>query len=412
MQRAVENSYKTVENIKDDFPLWQEGASPDLIYLDSAATTQKPVQVIEAITNYYSTSNANVHRGTYNLAEKATRLYEETRRDIQEFINADSSDEIIYVSGTTEGINLVANCFAAPILDSGSEIVVIASEHHSNLIPWQQLCHRKNARLVVAPIDKQGDIQMDKLENSLSEKTKLVAVSHISNSLGTINPVREIIKKAHKFNIPVLIDGAQNAGHHSTDVQDLDCDFYVFSGHKIYGPTGTGVLYGKSKWLEQMDPYRFGGEMVQSVSYEKTSFKKIPYKFEAGTPNIAGVAGLKAAISFLRKVGMSTVSARSKELLDYATKLLTPIDELKIIGTSETKSGIISFTIPGVHPHDVSTFLNEYGIAVRSGHHCSQPVMDFFGIPGTTRVSFGIYNDFQEIDQLVDVVKKAITYFS
>jgi len=412
MQRAAEKPYKTLENIKDDFPLWQEGASPDLIYLDSAATTQKPVQVIEAITNFYSNSNANVHRGTYDLAEKATRLYEETRKDIGEFINAESSEEIVFVSGTTEGINLVADCFAAPILDSGDEIVVMASEHHSNLIPWQQLCHRKNARLVVAPIDKRGDIEIDKLENSLSGKTRLVAVSHISNSLGTINPIREIINKAHKFNIPVLIDGAQNSGHHSTDVQELDCDFYVFSGHKTYGPTGTGVLFGKSKWLKQMDPYRFGGEMVQSVSYEKTSFKKIPYKFEAGTPNIAGVAGLKAAISFLRKVGMSTVSARSKELLDYATKQLAPIDELEFIGTSNTKSGIISFSIPRVHPHDVSTFLNEYGIAVRSGHHCSQPVMDFFGIPGTTRVSFGIYNDFQEIDQLASVVKKAITYFS
>ena len=404
----------TIEEIRKEFPLL-EGLNQDgckLVYLDSAATTQKPRQVIEQLTNYYTTTNANIHRGTYDLAEKATRDFEKTRTQIQQFIHAEKPEEIIFVSGTTEAVNLVADSYVEPILNAGNEIVVSAMEHHSNLVPWQQLCLRKNAKMQVLPMNEQGEIRLEKLADLLSGKTKLVAVSHISNALGTINPVKEIVSIAHEYGVPVLVDGAQNAGHHRTDVVDLDCDFYAFSGHKMYGPTGIGILYGKEKWLEQMRPYRYGGEMVKTVRFEKSSFKELPHKFEAGTPNIAGVAGLQAAVAYIENLGIEYISEHSYALLNYATEKFLQIRGITIIGQAASKSGIISLTAKDIHPHDMSTFLNEYGIAVRAGHHCSLPVMEFFKIPGTTRISFGIYNTTKEIDYLVQCIEKAIKYFA
>lgn len=405
---------KTIEGIRSEFPLI-EGMNREgnkLVYLDSAATTQKPRQVIDQLVSYYTNSNANIHRGTYDLAEKATHEFENTRKRIQQFIHAEKSEEIIFVSGATEAINLVADTFVEPILNIGDEIVVSAMEHHSNLVPWQQLCLRKNALLQVLPMNKQGEIRLEKLTDLLSGKTKLVAVSHISNALGTINPVKEIVSIAHEYGVPVLVDGAQNAGHHRTDVIELDCDFYAFSGHKMYGPTGTGVLYGKEKWLEQMRPYRYGGEMVKTVRFEMSSFKELPHKFEAGTPNIAGVAGLQAAVEFLENLGMEYISKHSNVLLQYATEKLEEIKGITIIGCAARKSGIISLTAKDIHPHDMSTYLNEHGIAVRAGHHCSLPVMNFFEIPGTTRISFGVYNTTKEIDYLTQCIEKAIKYFA
>ncbi len=405
---------KTIEEIRSEFPLIERmnRDGKKLVYLDSAATTQKPQQVIDQLVSCYTTTNANPHRGAYDLAEKATRVFENTRTRVQQFIQAKKPEEIIFVSGATEAINLVADSYVEPILNAGDGIVVSAMEHHSNLVPWQQLCMRKNARLIVLPMNQEGEIILEKLAGLLSEKTKLVAVSHISNALGTINPVKELISVAHDNGVPVLVDGAQNAGHHPTNVTALDCDFYAFSGHKMYGPTGTGILYGKEKWLEQMKPYRYGGEMVKAVRFEESSFKELPHKFEAGTPNMAGVAGLQAAVDYMDDLGMEFISKHSDALLQYATGKLQEIEGITIVGRAARKSGIISLTAKDIHPHDLSTYLNEYGIAVRAGHHCSLPVMEFFNIPGTTRISFGIYNTTEEIDYVTQCIKNALNYFA
>ena len=397
--------------IKKDFPIFQqpiENGKP-LIYLDNAATTQKPQVVIDAINQYYQKQNANIHRGIYTLAATATQAYENVRKQVQQFIGAGSHTSVIFTSGTTEGINLVANSFAAPRLLPGDEILISAMEHHSNLIPWQMICKQKGAHLRVIPLSENGELEIEQFEKLLTHRTRMLALVHISNSLGTVNPIKKMIERAHQKSIPVLIDAAQSMASHQINVSELDCDFLVFSGHKIFGPTGIGVLYGKEKWLEEMPPYQFGGEMIRSVSFEETTFAKLPHKFEAGTPNIAGVAGLGKAIEYINGIGKLKIENHNKQLLDYATTQLSVIDGFQIIGKAKKKSGILSFMIDGVHPHDVATILNEYGIAVRAGHHCAQPVMNFYNIPGTARASFSIYNTKSDINQLalaIEAVKQ------
>lgn len=393
--------------MRNDFPI----LNGNLIYLDNAATTQKPYCVIEAISNFYRFSNSNVHRGVYSLSEKATEAYEGVRDRVVKFLNAKNRSEIIFTSGTTEGINLVASSFGSRI-KKGDEILVTEMEHHSNIVPWQILCEKTGAKLRVVPINIRGELDMEKFRRMLNKNTKLVAVVHVSNSLGTINPVKKMISIAHEKNIPVLVDGAQSAGHMKIDVQDLDCDFFVFSGHKIYGPTGIGVLYGKEKLLEKMPPYQSGGDMILKVSFKKTLYKELPYKFEAGTPNIEGVIGLGAAIHYIEKIGFEKICALEEELLEYATLKLNEIKGLKIIGNAKMKGPIISFVIDGIHTHDVATFLDNENIAVRTGQHCTAPVMDKFKIPGTTRLSFAVYNSREEIDKVVECLEKLIKVFN
>lgn len=393
--------------MKNDFPILNGG----LIYLDNASTTQKPYCVIEAISNYYRFSNSNVHRGVYSLSEKATEAYEGVRNRVANFLNAKSRKEIIFTKGSTEGINLVASSFGSRI-KKGDEILISEMEHHSNIVPWQILCEKTGAKLRVIPINIRGELDMEKFRRMLNKNTKLVAVVHVSNSLGTINPVKKIIAAAHEKNIPVLVDGAQSTQHIKIDVQDLDCDFFVFSGHKIYGPTGIGVLYGKEKILEKMPPYQSGGDMILKVTFKKTLYNFLPYKFEAGTPNIEGVIGLGAAIHYIEKIGWEKINGIETELLDYATLKLAEIRGLKIIGTAKMKGPVISFTIEGIHPHDIGTFLDNENIAVRTGQHCTEPVMDKFGIPATTRISFAVYNTKEEIDQLVVSLQKLIAVFN
>ena len=405
---------KNITQIKKDFPILQQttiSAQP-LVYLDNAATTQKPKAVITAIQNYYQTSNANIHRGAYTLAQKATDAYEAARTNVQQFIHAASREEIIFTKGTTEAINLVANTYAEEHLKENDNIVITAMEHHSNLIPWQILAKRKKAQLRIIPMDVNGVLQLSELDHLLDQRTCLVALVHISNSLGTINPVETIIEKAHQKNIPVLLDGAQSTPHQTIDVQALDCDFFCFSGHKIFGPTGIGVLYGKQSFLEKMQPYQFGGEMIKSVSFEQTNYHDLPHKFEAGTPNIAGAVGLSAAIDYVKEIGMNEIENHTTSLLHYATDCLSAINGLKIIGQAKQKSSIISFILDEVHPHDIATILNESGIAVRAGHHCTQPVMQFFQIPGTVRASFTIYNAKDDVDRLVDALLGVKTIFA
>ena len=402
-----------VEKIRNDFPiLSQKVRGKNLCYLDNAATTQKPKIVINELNRYYETLNSNVHRGVHSLSEMATQAYEESRIKIRDFIHASSEQEIIFTRGTTEGINLVAQSFGRLNLKEGDEVIISAMEHHSNIVPWQIICEEKGAKLKIIPIDNNGEIIFEEYERLLSEKTKIVAIVYVSNSLGTINPVKKIIDKAHGFGVPVLIDGAQAIQHLKVDIQELDCDFFVFSGHKIYGPTGIGVLYGKRNLLEEMPPFMGGGDMISKVTFEKTTYNQLPYKFEAGTPNIADTIGLKKALEYVNQIGIDKIKDYEKGLLDYATESLSQIEGLKIIGQAKEKSSVISFVFDNVHPHDVGTFLDFEGIAVRTGHHCTQPVMDRFNIPATTRASFALYNTKEEVDILVNGLKKVLEVFS
>ena len=396
-----------VEQIRKDFPaLDQTVHGKPLVYLDNAATSQKPLAVMKAEELFYRRDCSNIHRGVHELSERATRSYEDARVTAQRFLNARDSKEIIFVRGTTEAINLVANTFGRKNVGAGDEILITAMEHHSNIVPWQILCEEKGAKLRVAPINDRGEVLFEEFQKLLGPKTRLVAVVHVSNVLGTINPVKEMIEAAHRRNIPVLLDGAQAAPHLKVNVQELDCDFYTLSGHKLYGPTGVGVLYGKADLLNAMPPYQGGGDMISSVTFEKTIYNSLPYKFEAGTSNIAGGIGLGAAIDYLNKIGMENIAAYEDELLTYATEVLSRIPGLKIIGTAEKKAGVISFVMEGIHPHDVGTILDQEGIAVRTGHHCAQPLMERFGIPATTRASLAVYNTKKEIDVLTAGIQK------
>lgn len=396
-----------IQKIRADFPiLSQKVNGKPLVYFDNGATSQKPQVVIDAISTYYSEINANIHRGVHTLSQLATDAYEVSRNTIQNHLNAKHNYEIIFTSGTTFGINLIANGFAS-LLKSGDEVMVSALEHHSNIVPWQFLCERTGAKLVVIPMNEKGELILSEFDNLLSEKTKIVTVNHISNALGTVNPIEYIIKKAHGVGAAVLIDGAQATPHLRPDVQALDCDFYVFSGHKVCGPTGVGILYGKEEWLRKLPPYQGGGEMIAEVTFEKTTYADLPHKFEAGTPNIVGGIVLGTAIDYMNSIGFENIAAYEHELLLYGTQRLQEIEGLKIFGTSENKASVISFNIEGIHPYDIGTIIDKLGIAVRTGHHCAQPIMNFFNIPGTIRASFAFYNTKEEIDIFVEAVKKA-----
>jgi cysteine desulfurase / selenocysteine lyase len=409
MNAAVPAGAFDVDKVRRDFPILQQQVhGKPLVYLDNAATTQKPLAVIEAIENYYRRDNSNIHRGVHTLSERATEHYERVRLAIQRFLNAADSKEIIFVRGTTEAINLVAQTYGRQNVGSGDEVLITAMEHHSNIVPWQMLCDEKGAKLRVAPINDQGELLLDEFERLLGPKTKLVAISHLSNALGTINPVRDVVRIAHARNIPVLVDGAQAAPRMQVDVQELDCDFYAISGHKMYGPTGIGALYGKTKLLEAMPPYQGGGDMIASVTFEKTVYNRLPYKFEAGTPNIADTIGLGAAIGYLEQLGLEDIERHEHDLLAYATRQVEAIPGVKVVGTAKEKAGVLSFTIDGIHPHDIGTILDSEGIAVRTGHHCAQPVMQRFGIPATARASFGLYNTRAEVDALVAGIHKVL----
>lgn len=401
-----------VENIRKDFPILSRKVNGQpLVYFDNAATSQKPQQVIDSIVDYYSNYNANIHRGVHRLSQEATDKYEEARGKIQKHFNAEKAHEIIFTSGTTHSINLVANGFAS-LLKEDDEIIVSALEHHSNIVPWQMLCKKTNAVLKVIPMNNEGELVMSSYDKLLSEKTKLVFVNHISNALGIINPIEYIIKKAHQVNAAVLIDGAQACPHLKPDVQALDADFYVASAHKMYGPTGVGMLYGKEEWLNKLPPYQGGGEMIADVTFEKTTYAELPHKFEAGTPNICGGIAFGAAIDYLNHIGFDAIANYENELLEYATTQLLTLDCLKIYGTSKHKTSVISFNIGAIHPYDIGTIVDKLGIAVRTGHHCAQPIMDFYKIPGTIRASFAFYNTKEEIDKLVTALKKAVQMLS
>lgn len=401
-----------VFKIREDFPILKQKVNgKPLVYMDNAATSQKPQTVLDALTHYYTEDNSNVHRGVHELSQRATKSYEDVRAKVQHFLNARESREIIYVRGTTEAINLVAMTYGRKNIGAGDEILITAMEHHSNIVPWQILCEEKGAVLRVAPINDAGELLLDEFEKLLNPRTKLVAVAHVSNALGTINPVQRIVGLAHRLNVPVLIDGAQAAPHIKIDVQALDCDFYTLSSHKLFGPTGVGVLYGKAALLEAMPPYQGGGDMISSVTFEKTLYNVIPYKFEAGTPNIAGVIGLGAGIDYVNRVGIGNIATYEHELLTYATEQLAKIPGLRIIGTAKEKAAVLSFVLEGVHPHDAGTILDQEGIAVRTGHHCAQPVMDRFGIPATTRASLAFYNTKEEVDALVKGIRKVQAIF-
>jgi cysteine desulfurase/selenocysteine lyase len=395
-RKAPEAAPFDVERVRADFPILSRLVSgKPLVYLDSAATTQKPQAVIDAIVRYYSESNANVHRGVHKLSVAATELYEGAREKARAFLGAKSTKEILFVRGTTEGVNLVAQSWGRNRLRPQDEVLITGMEHHSNIVPWQMLCEQTGATLRVLPIDDRGDLALDELDRVLTERTKLVAISHISNALGTIAPLEEIVPRAHRVGAIVVVDGAQAAGHMPVDVAAMDCDFYTISGHKMFGPTGIGVLYGKEKLLEAMPPWQGGGDMIKSVSFD------LPYKFEAGTPDIAGVVGLGAAIDYLEKIGRRNAACHEAQLLDYGTELLSRVEGLHLIGTSSKKAGVLSFTLDGIHPHDAGTVLDHEGIAVRTGHHCAQPVMTRFEIPATTRASLSIYNRREDLDALI-----------
>jgi cysteine desulfurase/selenocysteine lyase len=397
-----------IQKIRADFPILsrQVNGKP-LVYFDNGATSQKPQVVIDAIATYYQEINANIHRGVHTLSQLATDAYEASRIKIQHHINASFSHEVLFTSGTTHGVNLVANGFAS-LLKVGDEVLVSALEHHSNIVPWQMLCEKTGAVLKIIPMNQKGELILADFDELLSEKTKIVTVNHISNALGTINPIKYIIDRAHQFGAAVFIDGAQAVPHLKPDVQALDCDFYAFSGHKICGPTGTGILYGKEAWLNQLPPYQGGGEMIKEVTFEKTTYAELPHKFEAGTPNIAGGIVLGTAIDYMNSIGFENIQKQELELLSYATEQLLAIEGLKIYGTAEEKTSVISFNIDGIHPYDIGTIVDKLGIAVRTGHHCAQPIMNFFEIPGTIRASFAFYNTKEEIDIFVTAVKRAV----
>ena len=405
--RILLNKMLDIQKIRADFPILSQTVNgKPLVYFDNGATSQKPQVVIDAIAKYYQEINANIHRGVHTLSQLATDAYEVSRGKIQNHINAKFAHEVIFTSGTTHSINAVANGFAS-ILKSGDEVLVSALEHHSNIVPWQMLCEKTGAILKVIPMNLDGELILSEFDNLLSDKTKIVTVNHISNALGTLNPIKYIIDKAHQVGAAVLIDGAQAVPHLKPNVQELDCDFYVFSGHKICGPTGTGILYGKENWLRKLPPYQGGGEMIKEVTFEKTTYADLPHKFEAGTPNIAGGIVLGTAIDYMNEVGFENIAAYEHELLEYGTQKLLEIEGLKIYGTAKEKTSVISFNIEGIHPYDIGTIIDNKGIAVRTGHHCAQPIMDFFKIPGTIRASFAFYNTKEEIDFMVDAIKKA-----
>jgi cysteine desulfurase/selenocysteine lyase len=402
-----------VEKFRADFPiLRQKIRGKPLVYLDNAATSQKPQSVINAITRYYERDNANIHRGVHFLSEHATEEHEAARTAIQNFLNAAHSKEIIFVRGATEAINLVAQTYGRVHVGAGDEVLITAMEHHSNIVPWQMLCEEKGAKLRVAPISDSGELLIDEFANLLGPRTKIAAVTHVSNALGSITPLRQMIELAHSRNIPVLVDGAQAVPHLTVDVQALDCDFYAFSGHKVYGPTGIGVLYGKAALLDAMPPYQGGGDMISSVTFEKTTFNKLPFKFEAGTPDISGAIGLGAAIRYLDAIGIENVAAHEHALLEYATEKVSAIPGVRLIGTAKEKAGVLSFVIEGIHPHDIGTILDQEGIAIRTGHHCSQPVMQRFDIPATARASFALYNTREEIEALAAGIEKVREVFA
>lgn len=401
-----------VERIRADFPILARkiGGKP-LVYLDNAATAQKPRAVIEAIERYYREQNANIHRAVYRLSEEATQEYESVRARVARFLNAAEAREIVFVRGTTEAINLVAHSFVRPRLRPGDEVLITAMEHHSNIVPWQIVCEERGARLRVAPMNRSGELLVEEFEKLLSERTKIASLVHVSNSLGTVNPVKELVALARSRGVPVLVDGAQAAPHYPVDVRDLGCDFYALSGHKLFGPTGIGVLYGRAELLEQMPPYQGGGDMILSVSFARTIYAPIPAKFEAGTPHIAGVVGLGAAIDYLASLDRAQIAAHEADLLAYATERLSELPGLRILGTAAHKAAVISFVLEGIHPHDVGTIVDQEGVAIRTGHHCTQPVMEFFGVPATARASFALYNTREEVDALVRALLKVREVF-
>lgn len=401
-----------IQRIRSDFPILQRKINnKPLIYFDNAATTQKPLVVLKTLEKYYCEINSNIHRGIHRLSTQATIEFENSRKNIQKFINAKFPYEIIFTRGTTEAVNLTATTFGKRFIHQGDEIIISTLEHHSNIVPWQILCENTGARLKIIPIHDNGEIIFEEYEKLLTPKAKIVAITHISNSLGTIIPVKKIVEKAHEYNVPVLIDGAQGVPHQKIDVQKLDCDFYCFSGHKIYGPTGIGVLYGKEKLLDEMPPYQGGGQMIKTVSFEKTTFEDLPFKFEAGTPNIAGAIGLSTAIDYINSIGYDNICEQENELLSYATNRMSEIENLKIYGTAENKASIISFMITNLHHFDIGTILDQMGIAVRTGHHCTQPLMKRLGIPGTVRASLAFYNTKEEIDTFIEALNKVKSMF-
>jgi len=412
MKNVAQHIDFNVDTIRKDFPILSRKVNnKPLVYLDNAATSQTPQIVIDTIVDYYSNYNANIHRGVHTLSQEATDKYENARLKIQKHFNAKFTHEIIFTSGTTHGINLVANGFSS-ILKKGDEIIVSALEHHSNIVPWQMLCEKTGTLLKVIPMNQEGELVMTEFDKLLSKNTKLVFVNHVSNALGTINPIEDIIKKAHQVGAAVLVDGAQAAPHIKPDVQAIDADFYVISAHKMCGPTGIGALYGKEKWLNKLPPYQGGGEMIAQVTFKKTTYADLPHKFEAGTPNICGGIAFGTAIDYMNSIGFNTIATYENELLEYATNKLLEIEGLKIYGTSKHKTAVISFNIKGIHPYDIGTIVDKLGIAVRTGHHCAQPIMDFYNIPGTVRASFSFYNTIEEIDVFVDAVKKAAQMLS
>lgn len=402
-----------VEKIRRDFPVLSQTVNgKPLVYLDNSASSQVPQIVIDRGSKYIEEEHSNIHRGVHYLSQKATTAYEASREKVKRFINAREAAECIFVRGTTEGVNLVAYSYGRKFIGEGDEILVSAMEHHSNIIPWQIAAEEKGTRVRVIPMNERGELIIDEYENLLNERTKMVAVAHVSNSLGTINPIKQMVATAHKFGVPVCVDAAQSVPHFPVDVQDLDCDFYVFSGHKMFAPTGSGILYGKREWLDQMPPYQTGGGMIRSVTFEKTTFAPIPEKFEAGTPAIAAGIGLGAAVDYINSIDFKAAAAYEYELLEYATERLSDIPGVRVIGTAANKASVLSFTIEGVHPHDIGTILDQEGIAVRAGHHCAQPVMQFFDVPATARASFAFYNTREEVDKLADAVQKVIEVFA
>jgi cysteine desulfurase/selenocysteine lyase len=402
-----------IKAIRADFPILdQEIYGKPLVYLDNAASSQKPIQVIDAVAKYYRKDNANIHRGVHQLSQRATDAYEAARGKVRDFINAKSDKEVIFVRGATEAVNLVAQSFARPLLKEGDEILVSHLEHHANIVPWQMVCEQTGASLKVIPMTESGELDLTEIDSLLNSNTKLLAIGQVSNALGTINPVKSLIAKAKAKGITTLVDGAQSVPHMAVDVQALDCDFFVFSGHKMFAPTGIGVLYGKQTVLEAMPPWEGGGDMILSVSFDKTIYNELPYKFEAGTPNIAGTIGLGAAVDYMQQVGIDAIAAHEHHLLDIATQQFEQLDGVKIIGTAAEKASVLSFMIDGIHPHDVGTIFDQEGVAIRTGHHCAQPVMEFYGIPATARASFAFYNTEQEIDALVAAVKKTQELFA
>ena len=398
--------------IKSDFPtLDQKINGKQLVYLDNAATTQKPYTVIEAVDKYYKNTNSNIHRGVHTLSQKATEKYENTRLKIANFINSDSEKEIIFVRGATEAINLVANCYVRPLLNSNDEIIISQMEHHANIVPWQMVCEEKKAKLKILPMNQNGELLVDELENMINKNTKFISMNHVSNSLGTINPIKKIVQLAHKNKIKIMVDGAQAVQHIPVNMKEIGADFYCFSGHKLYAPTGIGVLYGKKELLDEMPPYQGGRDMIKSGTFEKTVYNEVPQKFEAGTPNISGVIALGTAIDYIINIGIENIANHENELLEYATKEISKVKGITIIGNAENKASVLSFTIEGIHPHDIGTIMDSEGVAIRAGKHCTDPVMDFYCIPATARASFAIYNTKDDVEKLVNSVKKTIEVF-